>query len=170
MLTIDIIIGNLCSPLAMITDAISSTRKTAKGVLIAQSLSQVIYCVGTIVLKGYSAAVQNGVSILRNIAAIKRVESKLVEWGLVIIAVALGLACNNRGLVGILPVVANVQYTLAVFRFKDNEWALKCSFLVCMLMFVVFNFAIYNILGAITNLVVAVTTLIVLIRDRKPAA
>ena len=79
MNTISVILGNGCSLLAMVTDSISSTRKTAKGVLLVQSLSQLIYCIGTILLKGYSGAVQNAVSILRNLVAIRKIESKVLE-------------------------------------------------------------------------------------------
>ena len=65
----DILIGNVCSLLAMITDSISSTQKTTKRVLLWQNVGQVIYCVGAIFLRGYSAAVQNAVSLFRNLTA-----------------------------------------------------------------------------------------------------
>ena len=127
---LDLIVGNLCTLLAMGSNAISSTRKTVKGVLAMQNVSQVIYCFSAIVLKGYSAAVQNGISVLRNLVAIKGWKSKLLEWALIVAGVVLGLVFNNKAWIGILPVVANLQYTLSVFRFKDNEKALKVSFLI----------------------------------------
>ena len=161
------IIGNLCSLLAMGTDAISSTRKTAKAMLWMQTLSQVIYCIGTIALKGYSGAVQNVVSILRNLVAIRKISSAVVEWTLLGLGVVLGLAFNNLGLVGLLPVVANLQYTLAVFRFKDRERALKIAFLISVGLFAIFNLAIYNIVGMLSNSAVCVTTAIALIKTRK---
>ena len=165
----DVIVGNLCSLFAMITDSISSAQKTAKRVLLVQCLSQLIYCVGTVVLKGYSGAVQNVISILRNVVAIRKIESRIVEWSLVAAGVILGLAFNNLGWIGLLPVIANLQYTLAVFRFKDNERALKISFTVCLLMFAVFNGAILNIVGVITNLVVFVVTLSCFFKPAKKA-
>ena len=125
-----LIIGNLCSLAAMITDAISASRKTSKGVLFVQTISQVFYVFGSIVLKGYSAAVQNAVSIFRNVAAIKGSESKLIQWILVIAGVVLGIAFNNRGAIGLLPVIGNLEYSIAVFKFKDNERALKIAFLI----------------------------------------
>ena len=79
MNTISVILGNACSLLAMVTDSVSATRKTAKGVLLMQSLSQLIYCTGTILLKGYSGAVQNLVSILRNFVAIRKISSAMVR-------------------------------------------------------------------------------------------
>ena len=161
-----IILGNACSLLAMITDSISSSRKTAKEVLMVQNISQFIYGVGSVLLKGYSGAVQNLVSIIRNLVAIKKIESKIVEWILVILGVVLGVCFNNLGFVGYLPVIANLQYTLAVFRFKDNERALKISFVICMAMFVIFNAAILNFVGAGTNLLVMITTIIMLIKNK----
>ena len=164
---INLIIGNVCSILAMATDSISSTRKTAKGVLLVQSLSQLIYFIGTVVLKGYSGAVQNAVSILRNFVAIRDIRSKYVEWALVGLGVVLGLAFNNLGFMGLLPVIANFQYTIAVFRFQDNERALKISFAIAVGMFAVFNIAIFNVVGVVSNLVVFVTTLAVLMKRVK---
>ena len=163
----EIVLGNVCSLLAMVTDSISSTRKTAKGVLWVQNLSQLVYGVGSVLLKGYSSAVQNVVSLIRNFVAIRKVESKVVEWILVVLGVVLGIAFNNRGLVGYLPVVANLQYTLMVFRFKDNERVLKIAFAVCVGMFVIFNFAILNIVGGCCNLFVTITTVALLIKEGR---
>ena len=166
MNTISVILGNGCSLLAMVTDSISSTQKTAKGVLLMQSLSQLIYCIGTILLKGYSGAVQNVVSILRNFVAIRKISSPLIEWILVALGVALGLLFNNLGLIGYLPVVANLQYTLAVFKFKENERALKISFAICIGLFAIFNCAIFNFVGVASNLVVLGTTLVMLFKQQ----
>ena len=71
------------------TDALSASRKTAKGVLWVQNISQAIYFTGTVVLKGYSGAVQNVMSILRNLLAISGKSSKVLEWGLTVLGVVL---------------------------------------------------------------------------------
>lgn len=164
---INIIIGNLCPLLAMGTNAISSTRKTAKGMLLFQSLSQVIYFVCAIVLKGYSAAVQNVVSIIRNAVAIKNIKNKVIEWVLIILGLVLGIVFNNRGIIGLLPVIGNLQYTLAIFYLKDNERLFKISFLISLIGFVIFNIAILNIVGAIADTIVSITTIIALIKERN---
>lgn len=167
MNVMSIAIGNLCSLLATITDSISAAQKTAKRVLLVQSLSQLIYCIGTLVLKGYSGAVQNVVSILRNLVAIKNISSKFIEWSLVVIAAVLGLYFNNLGLTGLLPVVANLQYTLAIFRFKENERLLKWSFMISVGLYAIFNLLIFNWVGAIANGFVSVTTGINLVKSAK---
>ena len=163
----NIIIGNLCSLLAMVTDSISSSQKDTKSILLMQSVSQIIYCISAAVLKGYSAAVQNVVSILRNIIAIQSKHSKWTEFLLIALGVVLGLYFNNLGFFGLLPVIANLQYSIAIFHFKNNERALKISFLVCVLSFIVFNGVIMNIIGVISNSAVAVTTVIFLFRKKN---
>lgn len=154
----------------MVSDSVSGTRKKHSEILAVQMLSQVFYGVGTIILKGYSSTVQNAVAILRNLAAMKQIKSKAVEWTLILLGVVLGIVFNNRGLLGWLPVVANLEYSVAVFRFKDQERKLKYAFILNMLMYVVFSFAIMNYVGVAANIVVAVTTAISLIRERREAS
>ena len=162
-----LILGNLCSVFAMITDSISATRKTPKAVLLVQSISQAFYGIGTLLLKGYSGAVQNMVSILRNFAAIKNIQRKWIQWLFIVLGVVLGILFNNIGPLGYLPVIANLQYSLAVFRFQDNERALKYSLIISVILYTVFSAAILNFIGVATNLVVFTTTAIHLIKTRK---
>ena len=163
----EILVGNLSSLCAMITDSLSGTRKKQKQILLLQSLSQVFYMTSYIVLKGYSSAVQCFVGILRNFAAMWKIKSRVVEWTLVTMGVGLGLYFNNMGILGWLPVVANLEYSLAVFRFKENPRALKIAFLVNMIMYGIFNAIIINIVGTISCVVVAATTFIFLVKERS---
>ena len=162
----DLIIGNLCSLLAMVTDSISASRKTTRGVLLMQSISQAIYLVSAIVLKGYSAAVQNAVGLFRNLVAIREKQQKWLEIILIVVAMVLGLVFNNRGFWGLLPVMANLEYSIAVFRFRDNERALKIAFLFCAVCFTIFNGVILNFVGVISNFIILITTIINLCKKR----
>ena len=161
----DIILGNILTLFATVSDAVSGTRKTTKSILSVQIVSQLFYGAAGIALKGYSATVQNAVSILRNIVAIWGKSSKVIEWILVILGVGLGIAFNNLGLLGWLPIVANLVYSLAVFRSKDNERMLKAAFCFAVFCFTVFNAMLYNVVGAIANGALLVSNLIFLIRD-----
>jgi len=163
----NILIGNIFSLLAMVTDSVSASRKTPRGVLLVQSVSQIIYCAGAIMLKGYSAAVQNAVSVVRNLAAIRGQTPKWLQWFLVALGVVLGLLFNNLGIVGLLPVIANLEYSLAIFRFQDNERALKLAFMISVGLYGIFNLYIFNFVGFITNTVVAVTTAIALFWGKR---
>jgi len=164
---LDIILGNLCSILAMGADSFGSTRKKARDVLLFQALGQLIYGIGAFILKGYSAVVQNAVSIVRNLAAMGKKRYLALEWILIILGVVLGLCFNNRGYWGLFPVAANLEYSLAVFRFRDNERALKLAYCVCIVLFGIFNGVILNFVGLIANAVVLTVTLISIVKGGK---
>lgn len=165
-----LIVGNVCTVLAMACNAISSAGRAPKKVLWMQNASQAIYGISGIALQGYSATAQNVVSILRNLAAIRNMKSKVLEWGLVVLGVVLGVACNNRGWIGLLPVIGNLQYTLAIFKFKTDERKIKIFFLISVLGFVVFNYAICNYVGALADAVVSVTTATMIWKDYRRKA
>ena len=161
----EIIVGNICSLCAMVTDSVSGTRKKHSQILGIQMISQVFYAAGSIILKGYSSTAQNIVAILRNLAAMKGTKNKIIEWLLIILGVVLGAVFNNLGLLGWLPIIANLEYSIAVFRFRNNEKGLKIAFILNMLMYSVFSFVILNYVGAAANTFVAVTTAVSLFRD-----
>ena len=166
---IGIIIGNVASLLATITDSISATRKTSRGMLLTQMLSQSIYTVAALALKGYSGAVQNVVGIIRNIVAISGKTFKGADWVFAGLGVVFGLYFNNLGVVGLLPVLAGLEYSLAVFRFQNNERALKVAFTVMNLLFTIYNCFVYNVVGAISSAVVVVSTIAYLVKNKKSA-
>ncbi len=162
-----ILLGNLCCLLALAADAVSAAGKTPRSILLFQSLSQLFYGISALFLRGYSAAVQNFVSILRNLTALRKACEKWVAWLFIALGVGLGLLFNNLGAAGLLPVIANLEYSLAIFRFREDQRSLKLAFLVCVLLYTVFNVIILNIVGAVSNVVVLITTTAFLIRDSR---
>ena len=118
-------------------------------------------------LQGYSAVVQHAVSVVRNLAAIRGVQSKAVEWGLVGIACVVGVVFNNLGVIGWLPVIANLEYSLAVFRFKENDTALKKTLLLTLALYAAFNLSIQNYVGVLSNAAVFMSALVFLIKENK---
>ena len=162
-----VIIGNIFSLCAMVSDSISGMRKKHKEIMAVQIVSQLFYGASSVALKGYSSTAQNGVAIFRNLAAMKNVKSRILEWGLILAGVVLGIVFNNRGLMGFLPVVANFEYSVAVFRLRENEKALKIAFIVNMIMYAVFSAVIMNYVGVLSCAVIAVSTAVSLFRERK---
>lgn len=162
----DVIVGNICSILAMLADSFSSTRKTRKDIMLAQCLSCFFYFMAGIALKGYSAAVQNAVGIIRNLTAIPEKSHKWLEYLLVFLAVFLGIYFNNRGWLGLLPVIANLEYSIAVFKFKNDQRKLKIAFAINMLLFAIFDIFIYNFVGCISSTVVFITTMIAVFKEK----
>ena len=164
---ISLLLGNGCSLLATLSNMFASTRRTARGVLLVQSLGQVFYFLCAIFLKGYSGAVQNAMSIVRNFVAMGKKQCKWIEWALIVGGVVLGVVFNNRGLAGWLPILGNLEYSLAVFRYRDNQRMLKVALIVSLMIFIAFNVVIGNFVGVVADTVVIVTTLIDLWKTRE---
>ena len=148
----------------MISDSISGTRKKHNEIMAVQIVSQFFYAASSIALKGYSSTVQNIVAVFRNLAAMKNIKSKFLEWVLILAGVVLGILFNNRGLLGWLPIIANLEYSVSVFKLKDNEKALKLAFIINMIMYAVFSAVIKNYVGVLSCTVIAVTTAVSLIK------
>jgi len=165
MLTI--IIGNILSATANLSDAYSSTKKTKREILLIQCVSQIFYAAGSIVLKGYSATAQNLFSILRNLFAAYNKKSKILEFIFIVGPVILGIYLNNLGLVGYLPIVANLVYSIAMFVFKGDPIILKCALVFVCLSFSIFNFVILNFVGVVACLISAFTAIVSIIKDKK---
>lgn len=110
---------------------------------------------------------QNAVAVFRNLAAMKNVRSRALEWTLILAGVVLGVIFNNRGLLGWLPIAANFEYSVSVFRLRNNEKKLKIAFIANMIMYAVFNGVIQNYVGLLSCAFIAGTTALSLMRDRK---
>ena len=159
-----ITVDNILSLCAAVSDSISGTRKKHKEIMAIRIVSRFFYGASSIVLKGYSSTAQNAVAVFRSLAAMKKVKSRVLEWILIAAGVVLGIVFNNRGLLGRLPIVANLEYSIAVFRFRDNEIALKSAFIVNMIMYAAFSAVILNYVGIASCAVIAITTSISLIK------
>lgn len=79
----------------------------------------------------------------------------------------LWIVFNNRGLLGWLPIIANLEYSIAVFKLRDNEKLLKITFIINMIMYAVFSAVIMNYVGVLSCVVIAVTTAVSLLRAEK---
>ena len=164
---IEVIIGNITSIGAMICDSYSGTRRTRRDMLLAQIVSQFFYIASSIVLKAYSATTQNVVTVFRNLVAIKKDPSKKMAIFFTALPVVLGLIFNNRGLMGLIPIVANLEYSIVMFACPKNVNAIKLALIVNSLLFTVFNFYVLNFVSAVACIVICVTTAISIYKSKK---
>ena len=96
----------------------------------------------------------------------RETRSKYLEWFLIGLGVVLGLIFNNLGIVGLLPIIANLEYSIAIFTIKDNERLIKIFFMINALMYTFFCMFIYNYVGVVTNSVVVISCLVNLLKKK----
>lgn len=158
------IIGNITSLIANLLDAYSATKKEKKNMLKIQCISVIFYVITNALLNAYSTVVQNLCSLVRNFLAAKETESKIVEYIIVLVALVLGIYFNNLGAIGLLPVFGNVEYSICLFLFKKNVRAIKISYLICNICFLILNYFISNYVGLIFTFITVLTLIVEILK------
>ena len=101
-----VLTANLLIIIGQLIGLFASTRNDKKQILIWQCVSMAVMSSSSILLKGYSAVVQDVISITRNILSLCSLSSKGLQIAFVVAAVVLGILFNNRGILGLLPMAA----------------------------------------------------------------
>ena len=104
----NILIANILAFIAQMISIYMSTRNNKGKILSVQIVSMVLLSLSSFLLKGYSAVVIDALAIVRNIVVLKQIQNRYLDLSFVILTVVLGVAFNNRGFIGLLPIVANV--------------------------------------------------------------
>lgn len=115
--------------------------------------------------KGYSGAVQDLIAIIRNITVIKEIHKKWLNAFFIISGLVLGVVCNNRGLIGFLPIFANFQFSCLVLRKNADEVMIKCSVCVSNVCWAIFNFYLMNYANAAVNAAICVSGIVFVLRE-----
>lgn len=133
-------------------------QKNKFKILLFQEQMQLSYIISNLLLRGYSGLIQNAVGFVRNIVIMRNVDSKLINYGLIILALGLGIGFNNLGILGLLPVFGGLQASLVMLKEQDVR-KIKVSIILNLLTYVVYSFALMNYVAVITNLVSVFATL-----------
>ena len=78
-------------------------------------------------------------------------------------AVALGLVSNTKGLVGLIPIVTTVIYTVGCFYVRRTH-AIKWNIIVNLALWAIYDFFILDIVAGVVDAVSAATALLSLFR------
>ena len=161
-----LIIGNLFSLLSATCIAVSVIKKS-KNDLIWWQIIDVIFCIlSNIALFTYSALTTNSISLIRNILAYKNKLNKNITWILLILCVIAGLCANNRGIIGLFPIIASASYTIFMYTTK-NEQQMRWALVSNLLLWFVHDAYVQAYPSALTDMALSVWTLIQIFKYRK---
>lgn len=132
------ILGELFSLLSSICLAYSTFGKNKKRMIFWQTINASFYSVSCIFLGGYSAVVSNLLTIIRNVLQIKEKMTKKKAAIICILMIGLGIALNNRGVLGILPITASGIYTVMMYMAKSTR-QMHIAVIVNMLQWSIFD-------------------------------
>lgn len=163
------VIGNVFSLIAAICIAVSVIKKSKKD-LIGWQIVDVIFCIlSCLALASYAAASSNAVALVRNILAYKNKLTKNLMWVLCGLCVIVGLWANNRGVIGLLPIIASGSYTFLMYTTKDEQqmrWALVSN----LILWLVHDAYIQSYPLAVMDFMLSVWTGIQIYKNKKGKA
>lgn len=161
-----LILGNIFSLLSAICIAISVIKKN-KNDLIYWQVIDVIFCIlSNIALYTYAALTTNSIALIRNILAYKNKLSKNITWLLFALCVIVGLWANNRGVIGLFPIIASASYTIFMFTTKNEQqmrWALSSN----LILWFIHDIYVQAYPSALTDIILSIWTFMQIYKYRK---
>ena len=119
-----------------------------------------------LLLGGYTGALTISISIIRNRLMIKKKMTKTILTILIILQIIVGSYLNQLGVIGYLPIISSVSYSLAIVITRNLQW-LRWVIIENMLLWLIYDLTIKAYPAAITDITITLTTLIAIIRNRK---
>ena len=153
-----IIIGNIIALIASILMVFAGLQKKKKKILFIQIIQIALSVISNLVLGGYTGAIINLISCVRDILCYKDKMGNKEKIIIIALAVGLSITFNNLGWIGLLPVVATVVYII----FMNTKDVVRFKYLIIfsMIMWLVYDIYIksytagmFDFMSVITNLI-----------------
>lgn len=109
--------------------------------------------ISNIFLSSYSGYITNIFTLLRNYLTYKGKFNKKYLVIFILLLVVLGLYFNNKGIIGILPIIASIEYTIFMYKAKTTN-RLRIGLIINLIMWGVYNFYIKAYPMFIMNIII----------------
>lgn len=153
-----IVIGNVIALMASILMVLAGLQKKKKKILFIQIIQIALSVVSNLVLGGYTGAIINAISCVRDILCYKDKMGTREKIVLIILSVVLSLVFNNLGWIGLLPVIATVIYI--IFMSTKDVVKFKVLIIASMIMWLTYDIyikcytaAAFDFMSIIANIV-----------------
>ena len=160
-----IIIANIIALIASILMVYSGILKDKKKILFFQSVHIALYVVSNALLKGISGVIINTLSFIRNILCYNNKLNFAVKIILTIIIIPVTIYFNNRGVFGLLPLVAALLF-LWCMTVKDIK-IFKLLIIITTLMWSIYDFYIQSYTSFMFDLLTIAANIISIIKIGK---
>ena len=158
-----ILIGNLISACASGCLAASCVVNDKRRAYFFQMMESLLLTISACFFGVWSSMSTQLVSTVRNGLVMKEKFTTRLMIVCTVLTTVIGVAVNNRGLIGLIPVAATVQLTLCNY-FVRSLRGVKISFLINVILWTIYSYCILDIAYGTASAVIAVLTVISLIR------
>ena len=162
--------AHICALIGFIFLIISTQVKEKNKILLFQSLFSFFFFLQYILLGVYSAGILNLVSLVRNIVYYKNT-NKISTYSIIILTFLVGLICticdmkNYIFIINVIPLIINLLYAYSLS--KKNIVLIKKVFLVCSIIWVIYDYFVKAYVGLICNSLEMLSYVMYFIRSKK---
>ena len=160
-------LGHILSAVSFAALAASLFARDTHRLFLLQAADSFLGALSNLCFGGFSGASTNAIAAARNLLKANGRFTGSVVWVTLVAQVAFSVLVNNRRLLGLLPVAATVEYTLAV-AIADGVRAVKLALLVNLLMWATYGALIGDWVGLSKSAFLMLLTLHQLQAEKKP--
>lgn len=150
-----IVIGNIIMFVASVVMVLAGFCKSRKLTIILQTVQMGIMAAGTLCLGGFSGAIMNCFSAVRNILSYNGKLDTKAKIALIVISSCIALSVNNLGIIGFIPIIVFIMF--ALFMNAEDVVYLKLITSIGCVLFFVHDLYIQSYTSAIFNAVTVMT-------------
>jgi hypothetical protein len=161
----EIIIGNVIALIASLIMVGTGLVKSKKKIIFYQSIEIGLYVASNMILGGYTGAIINILSLVRNILCYKDQLGKNEKIVISILSIILSILFNNLGLIGYLPLLASLIY-LWLMNIKAVT-KFKILTIVIMIMWLIYDFKIKSYVSATFDFLTVITNIVGIYQLKK---
>lgn len=145
-----ILVGNIISFIAALFMIASCLMKKREGVYGLQFVQCTLLSISSWFLNSYSGIISNFISGLQNLFAAKGLFTKRIMLLFLGIAVIMGTTVNNRGIIGLMPISANVLYAVCCYKLKRIS-DIKVGISINLIIWVIYSLCILDFPTAVSD-------------------
>lgn len=150
-----LLIGNFISFIAAIFMIASCIVKEKEQIFIYQFLECMLLAFSSIFFGSISGVTTLVCSAGRNLLVAKNKFTKMAMYLFVVLTFTTGMIANTKGIIGLLPIIATIEYTICCHYIKGVT-ATKYSIFVNVFIWIIYSFAIYDFSTGITDVIVLI--------------
>lgn len=158
------IIANIFSAIGTFFLAYSTFLKTKNNMLKYQIFDSMFNALGNVFIGSFTGALSNVITIIRNLLNTKGKMTKSLNLFICILVVIIGLLINTNGIIGLLPIIASVQYTISTYTTKTAQ-GLRYALILNLCFWFIHDLSLGLIPAMIIDIVVIITTFISIIKE-----
>lgn len=142
-----VVIANIIALIGSIFMVVASYVKSDKMCVLLQSIQIFMFIISNILLKGLTGVIINTLSLVRNILTYKKKLNTFIKYALLVVIVVLSVIFNNLGIVGYLPLIGTIVFT--IFIDSKSNFKFRASLTFSIFMWLIYDTYIMSYSSAI---------------------